>query len=328
MTLLLSDESVREVLDPVVLVDEIEAAIRAELAEPSVIPGRLNLGHGSTFFRIMPAMVPGMGMMGLKTFFGGGSLGVRYVILVASMETGELQAIVDACYLTAARTAATSAVAARALGVKSAVIGVLGSGLEAETHVRTFHALGGVEQVKVFSPNPTSRERFALRLREAIGVDVEVCGTAEAACIGVDHLITATNTGYGGPIACDASWIGPGTHVSAIGSTHPRLREHDPVALDRADILVLDADPAQVGEESGDVRAWIDAGGSLTRTLQLDDLVQELVAVPGEPQDISMFKSVGTALQDLVAAGVAYRCAVGRDVGHRADDLVMPKTRR
>lgn len=328
MTLLLNDTAVSSVLDPVVLVDLIEQALIAEQSTPSDVPERANLSAAGRFFRVMPAIVPSAGVMGLKTFFGGGEAGIRYVMIVASIETGEVLAVLDACYLTAARTAATSAVAARALGVKAAHLGVLGSGLEAEVHVRTFAALGGVSHVKVFSPNPDSRARFAARMSHELGIEVIAAESTEDACKGVEHLITATNTGYGGPIACESVHIPSGVHVSAIGSTHQDLRELHPDILRRASVLIFDADPAQIAEESGDVRAFVESGGSLSQVLGLDAVLHASVSVPSQPADLTIFKSVGTAVQDLVAADLAYRTALDRGLGTAWDDIAVPKSRR
>ncbi|GAA4689764.1 ornithine cyclodeaminase family protein [Phytohabitans rumicis] len=329
MTLLLDDRSVSSVLDPASLVEAIERAIRLDATVPADVPARLNLAGAGRFLRLMPAVVPQSGVMGLKTFFGGGGVGVRYLIVLASVETGEVLAAMDACYLTAARTAATSAVAARALGVKATRLGVLGSGLEAETHLRTFAAVGDLDEVKVFSPNPASRARLAARLRDELGLPVVPAATAADACADVDHVITATNTGYGGPIACESGWLRPGLHISAIGSTHRDLRELDTDVFRRAGNLVFDADPEQIADESGDIREYVDEGGGLGGVVRLSDLLQGKASLPEDPPgDLSVFKSVGTALQDMVAADLAYRRAIEAGLGTAWDDLARPKTRR
>lgn len=329
MTLLLDDRSVSSVLDPASLVEAIDQAIRLDATVNADVPGRLNLAGGGRFFRVMPAVVPQTGVMGLKTFFGGNGVGVRYLIVLASIETGEVLAAMDACYLTAARTAATSAVAARALGVKATRIGVLGTGLEAETHLRTFAAVNDLDEVRIFSPNPESRQRLADRLSADCGLSVVPVASAEQACVDVDHVITATNTGYGGPIACRSEWLPPGLHLSAIGSTHRDLRELDTAVFRRATHLVFDADPEQIADESGDIRQFVDEGGGLDEVVRLSDLLQGTASLPEDPPgDLSIFKSVGTALQDMVAAELAYRRAVEAGLGTHWDSLAMPKTRR
>ena len=329
MTLLLDDRAVSSVLDPASLVEAIDRAIRADAETPADVFGRMNLTGGGRFFRVMPAVVPHSGVMGLKTFFGGNGVGVRYLIVLASIETGEVLATMDACYLTAARTAATSVLAAQALGVKATRLGVLGSGLEAETHLRSFAAMGRLDEVKIFSPNPASRVRLAGRLGEELGLPIVPVDSAASACAGVEHVITATNTGYGGPIACESAWLSPGTHVSAIGSTHRDLRELEPAVFGRAGALVFDADPGQITEESGDIREFVATGGSLGGVLRLSDLLQGRAALPEDPPgDLTVFKSVGTALQDMVAAELVYRRAAEAGLGSPWDDLALPKSRR
>lgn len=328
MTTVLDDRTVRGLLDPPGLVAAIEQAILDEATTPSDVPERLNLSGDGRFLRVMPAVLPGAGVMGLKTFFGGGGTGVRYVVLLMSVETGEVLSVMDACYLTAARTAATSAVAARAMGIKAQHLGVLGTGLEAAAHVRTFAALDGPSQIKVFSPNPASRETFSLAMEEEFDISVTVCASAEEAADGVEHLITATNTGYGGPIACRAEWIGAGTHVTAIGSTHQDLRELESAVLARADVLVFDAEPSQIAGESGDIREYLESGGNLERVVQLDALLQSRAALPSAPEDLSIFKSVGTALQDMVAADLAHRRAAEAGLGAIWDEIAVPKGNR
>lgn len=328
MTIVLDDLAVRSLLDPPGLVAAIEQAILDEAATPSDVPERMNLSGDGRFLRVMPAVVPGAGIMGLKTFFGGGGTGVRYVVILMSVATGEVLSVMDACYLTAARTAATSAVAARAMGVKAQRLGVLGTGLEAAAHVRTFAALDAPAVIKVFSPNPASRERFAATMGEEFDISITVCGSAEEAADGVEHLITATNTGYGGPIACRAEWIAAGTHVSAIGSTHQDLRELESAVLTRADVLVFDAEPGQIVGESGDIREYVEVGGTLDRVVPLDALLQSRAALPAAPEDLSIFKSVGTALQDMVAADLAHRRAAEVGLGAIWDDIAVPKGNR
>lgn len=328
MTLVLNDAEVAAALDPTGLVAAIEHAIVSEPADPATVTERQNLAGAGRFLRVMPAVVPNSKVMGLKTFFGGGGVGVRYVILLMSTETGEVLSVMDACHLTAARTAATSVIGSRAMGAKATVLGILGSGLEAEVHARTFVAMGGVERIKVFSPNPDNRQRFAERLRSELGVDVQPVEHGSEVARDVDQLITATNTGYGGPIACHADWLGEVVHVTAIGSTHHELRELETSILHRADALVFDADATQIAAESGDIQAFVGEGGDLSTVVQLDALLQDPGKAPLPSGDLTIFKSVGTALQDLVAAEIAFRRAAELGLGERMPALAEPKTRR
>lgn len=331
MTLLLNDAEVREAVDMTALVSAIERALSSGSVSSAQVPERLNLAVDGRFFRVMPAIVPSAGVMGLKVFNGGGGAGVRYLIVLSGIKSGETLAVLDACYLTAARTAATSVLAARRMNGTGPRVGVLGSGLEAETHIRAFADTCDVAEFRIYSPNPERRARLAQRLRADVSADIVACETAEAACAGVDHLITATNTGYGGPVACKADWITPGTHVSAIGSTHQDLRELDADVFRRAATMVFDADPGQIATESGDIRAYLADGGDLAGIRTLTEILRDEPGVPAVAAgsgDITIFKSVGTALQDMVAADLAYRAALDAGIGSRVPDLANPKVRR
>jgi len=127
MSMLLSDADVRQAVNYTELADGIEAALKVQTEEAAVVPARMNLEHFGTWLRVMPAIVPSANVMGLKVFHGVPGGGARYLVLLYSVTDGSVLAAVDASYLTAARTAATSAVAARYLSPQGPVrLGVIG----------------------------------------------------------------------------------------------------------------------------------------------------------------------------------------------------------
>lgn len=326
VTLLLSDADIRQAVDQRELIDGIEAALKAEAAGEAVVPARLNLDFSSSWLRVMPAMVPASGVMGLKVFHGVPGHGVRYLVLLYDMLDGAILAALDACYLTAARTAATSAVASRYLSPPGPVrLGVIGSGLEAETHCDALSATTQLAEVTVFSPNEARRRSFAERMQKALGAPVRACDTPAEAVKGADHVVVATNTGPSKAIACRAEWLAEGQHVSAIGSTNPNLRELDTDVFRRADLVVFDADPEQIAEESADVMQYRAEGGSLSGVLTLPGLVAGEATRRNDPRQLTLFKSVGTALQDVVAADVVYRRARQMGLGSEVPELSVSK---
>src|SRR5882762_6849753 len=117
------------------MVNALDLALLQEAKGSGVVmPERLNLGFNDVFLRVMPVLLPETGLMGLKFFHGSLARGVRYVVAVCSLDSGEVMGLVDAMYLTAARTGATSGVATRWMSREdSHTVGVIGSGLEAET---------------------------------------------------------------------------------------------------------------------------------------------------------------------------------------------------
>jgi alanine dehydrogenase len=326
VTLILSDKDVREIAHIPTVIDEIERGLRAEaLGGAAVLPERMNLGHGSTMFRVMPAILPETGVLGLKIFYGNFSDGVRYSVVVCALTGGEVLGVVDAAYLTAVRTGATSGVATRLLArASSRTVGLIGSGLEAETNLAAVCAVRPIESVRVFSRNPDRRVNFARRMSERLGIRVEAAHRPEDAVEGTDIVVVATNTGPGGDVAYRGQWLSAGQHVVSIGSTAPFLREIDEACMLRADVVVFDAGPAQVAEESGDVIALRKAQPGWEPSGTLQDLFAGRAARHDDEQ-ITVFKSVGTAAQDLIAALALVKLADSRKMGLAVPDLNEPK---
>lgn len=328
MTLLISDDEVRSLCDIGDMVNALDLALLQEAKGSGVVlPERVNLGFDDVFFRVMPALLPEAGLMGLKFFHGSMARGVRYVVAVCSLGSGEVIGLVDAMYLTAARTGATSGVATRWMSREdSHTVGVIGSGLEAETNLVAVCAVRNVTDVKVFSRSPRRREEFAAQMTAKLGVQVEACATPEEAVGGTDIVVVATNTGPEGIIAYQGSWLEPGQHVVSIGSTTPTLREIDPQTFLGADLVAFDADFAQISHESGDVAAVVRTAPGWDKWTGLDQILTGAHLGRSTPRDITLFKSVGTAAQDLIGAHHILREAARRGIGNEVADVATPKT--
>jgi alanine dehydrogenase len=328
MSLLLSDADVRQAVNYTELADGIETALKVQAESAAIVPPRMNLERSATWLRVMPAIVPSAGVMGLKVFHGVANAQPRYLILLYSIGDGALLAAIDACYLTAARTAAASAVASRYLAPQRAVrLGVIGSGLEAETHVRALCAVGEVTAIKVFSPHEGRRQSFAGRMESLLGIPVAPVDTPQEAIAGVEHAVTATNTGPSMAVACRAEWLSAGQHLTSIGSTNQRLRELETKVYQQADLIVLDAEPEQMAEESGDLIQLRAEGSALdpARTRSLTDLISGAGTGRENDGQLTLYKSVGTALQDVIAADLVYRRARELGLGLDVPDLCQEK---
>jgi ornithine cyclodeaminase/alanine dehydrogenase-like protein (mu-crystallin family) len=326
MTLILSDKLVRDVADMPALVDALEKGLRAEVhGTGSVLPERMNLALGQTMLRVMPAILPAAGVLGLKLFYGTLEEGIRYSVMLCALAGGEVLAMVDAAYLTALRTGATSGVATRYLAPENAhSVGLIGSGLEAETNLEAVCAVRTINRVRVYSRSAQRRAEFARRMATRLDIDVEAVDTAPTAVAGSDIVIVATNTGRGGEVALRGEWLEPGQHVVSIGSTATFLREIDEDTFLRSDVAVFDASAEQVARESGDLLALAALHPDWTPSGTLDDVLTSSVGRTA-PDQITLFKSVGTAAQDLLGAHAVYRLAVERGVGLLVPDLSEPK---
>ena len=311
------------------IVKGIESALVAEGRGGSlVMPPRQNLTLGNSFLRVMPVIMGGAGVFGLKMFQGSLERGVRYLVLLCDIESADVLAVLDGAYLTAVRTGATSALATSYMARPDATtVGVIGSGLEAETNLLATCTVREVERVKVFSPRAHRREGFARRMSETLGIEVDPVDEPQAAVADMDIVVIATNTGPGGPVAYQGEWAEPGQHISSIGSTTPQLREIDVPTFVRADLIVYDLAPAIMAEESGDVLAFSHADpANHERTLTLQDLLLDTsVAAPGQ-DTISLYKSVGAAVQDIACALAVYEQAIQLGVGQTVDPVAILKS--
>jgi ornithine cyclodeaminase/alanine dehydrogenase len=307
------------------LIDVIERGLREEALGRAVVPPRLNLPTASGFFRVMPAVMNDSGLMGYKVFHGSVRKGVRYLIAVYDQQEERLLALMDAHYLTAARTGATTGIATKLLAnPKAKTVAVIGSGLEARTNLQAVCAVRPVERVTVFSPNPERRARFAARMGPELGVEMRAVDSPAECVRGAEIVVVATNSfGRLDPIAYRGAWMEPGVLVDAIGSTSTFLRELDADTLQRAECIVVDS-KVQVEEGSGDVKAAL-SEGKYDR-VKVADLKEVLVGQAQgrtSAQQMVLFKSVGTAVQDVMAGFVVYQEAVrqgrGQDIGEFLD---------
>ena len=311
------------------LVEAVEAGVREQATGQVAMPPRLNLPNGRGFFRLMPAVMNSSGIMGFKAFHGSVQDGVRYLIAIYEQASGMLLAMMDAHYLTAARTGATTGVATKYMANPDIRrVAVIGSGLEARTNLLGVCAVREVERVTVFSPNRERRGAFAQRMGRELKIEVVACASSESCMEGADIAVVATNTtGKGDGIAFRGAWARAAMHINAIGSTMPKLREIDAESFARAGRIVIDCQTRQIEEESGDVIDAL-ANGRYDRGKVVE--LQEVVAGRASGRDandqITLFKSVGTAVQDVAAGYAVYQEARRLGIGSEVPDFLELKT--
>ncbi|MDO8185995.1 hypothetical protein Q5424_07805 [Conexibacter sp. JD483] len=314
MTLYLGADDMRALATHAVTMNAARAAVEAEAAGRTVVPPRMDVDLERGFLRVMPAAYNDL--MGLKVMTLVRGLGTRYLILLYSQTSGELIAMFDADEVTRLRTAATTTLAGEMLVPGgSETLGLVGSGFEAEGHLRAFAAQWPLREVRVFSRGRERREAFAARMSEELGIAVEPVETVAAATGSAPVCVLATKASE--PVVNGADFQ-PGAVVLSIGSTRPDLRELDAATLRRSAALLVD-DARQVKLESGDIIEALACGA-----LSADHVVGMAQAEPAKlvrdgDRDLLAFKSVGTAIQDLALASAVHAAAVeagrGRDVG-------------
>jgi len=319
LTLLLTDDDVRKAANMPAVIEAIQEALAVEARGGVQTVPRINFALAQGFFRLMPAVIEELDLMGFKAF-DAKFPAARYLIALFRPSTGALDCLVDAAYLTALRTGATTAIATRLMTEPEGCreVGVIGSGLEARTNLEGILAVRDVERVLVYSRSPERREQLAGELRERFALEANAVDSPQAAAA-AGCVLAATNTGFGGPVALEGAWLGPRAHVNTIGATTPQLREADGFTFARAGSIVLDTEHA--GLEGGDIIAAQAAGDwPADRVTTLP----ELVVAGGSwkrPDGVSVFKSVGTAVQDLAAASAVASEAVALGLGQEVQLL-------
>jgi ornithine cyclodeaminase len=225
-------------------------------------------------------------------------------VLLFETRNGRLLAIIDAGEITAIRTAAASALATRLLARPDAGdLALLGSGTQARTHLEAIRLVRDVRRVRVWSRTSERAHRFADVESARHGITVEPVPTAREALRDAD--IVCTTTGTRDPIVL-GDWIEPGTHINAVGACIPVARELDTAAVRRARLFVDSMESAQ--NEAGDFLIP-KCEGAIDDTHIVGELCEVLVErVPGRTsaQEVTLFKSLGIAIEDVAAAQRIY----------------------
>lgn len=327
MTLILTQEEVRGLLDMPTCMDLMESALAALALGQAQNPLRrgLLLPDGESLVGMMPgSMTTGSGTaspdaIGLKVVVVyPKNHGTPYdshqgVVMLFDPADGRPTVILDGSEVTAIRTAAASGVATRLLAREGAsTLALLGSGVQARTHLEAMACARDVREVRVFSPNPESRSAFARREADRHGLAVRAVGSAAEAVDGADLVCTTSSSKE--PIL-KGEWIAPGTHVNAVGACVPKARELDTDAVARARVFVDCRESAM--NESGDLLIPIQEGALTEEHLlgEISDLLLERVEGRTADDDITVFKSLGIAVEDLAAATHVLRRAREEGVG-------------
>lgn len=234
-------------------------------------------------------------------------------VLLFEAERGSLQAIVDASEVTAIRTAAVSAVATRLLARESAGdLAILGTGVQARTHLEAMLKVRNLKRVRVWSPTPEHVVAFAERESRHYGLPVEPMGSARGALKGADIICTTTSSRV--PVL-KGDWIMPGAHINAVGASVKTSREMDTEAVRKARLFVDRRESAL--NESGDFLVPKSEGviGDDHIRGELGELLLDNVRGRESFDDITLFKSLGLAVEDLAAVHHIYVRAKEQGLG-------------
>ena len=318
---LLTEDHVKALLPMPELIAAMEAAVARFSAGEVLQPVRsvLMVGPTRAYFGLMPAYVEQPARLGAKlvTVFNEnhtrGLPSHLATIVLLDPETGGLIALLDGRYITEARTAAISAVSARHLARPDASrLAIIGSGVQARSHLEALAEVRALTEVRVWSPRANSRERFVEEMAGHVPVRIIASATAEDAIEGADLVVLVTSSPT--PVL-DRRWVADGAHVISVGACRPDQREMAPELVTAGRLFVDSRAAALV--ESGDVVQGIREGRFDEHHVagELGEAVLGRVKGRTSDDQITIFKSLGMAVEDVVAADLVFRKAVETGAG-------------
>lgn len=319
--LLLSENQIATLID----LDELIAALSQAHIQYStgraVMPVRLVVPLPQIGGRItsMPGYLSQEQALGMKvvTYFQNnpkrGLPAILATIMLFSQETGKMLAAMDGTYVTTVRTACASALATRCLAnPETPVLGIIGAGVQARAHIRALRRVRELSHIKIYSPSGTSGAKIKADCEKETGITIEVVPNPEQAVRDSDIVLTVSTATE--PVL-RAEWLKPGAHVNAVGSHRPDLREIDGATLCRS-LVVVDA-RAAIMAECGDVLLAIKEKSFSEQGIhaEIGEVLAGTKTGRSSAAEITLFKSVGIAIQDVATAQLVYRKALERQVG-------------
>jgi ornithine cyclodeaminase len=326
MPILLSEQEVRELLTMDDLIETMEIALADFSGGAVTQPVRtvLQVANRSAFYGLMPAYIPSRPALGTKlvtVFESNAERGLPThlaTIVLLDPDTGALLAVMDGRFITEARTAAVSAVSVQWLARESArSLAIIGTGVQARSHVEALARVRDIREVRVWSRKRAHIERFISDMSPHTEARFDAAASAKAAVEGAD--IVALVTSALEPVV-RSEWIADGAHVCAVGACRPAQREMEAALVARGDLFVDSRDAALV--EAGDVVLAIKDGAISESHIkaELGEVVSGKRTGRSSADRVTIFKSLGLAVEDVAAAHLVYQRARERGVGK---DLVV-----
>jgi ornithine cyclodeaminase len=228
-------------------------------------------------------------------------------------QNGELLAVINASAITAIRTAAVSAVATRWLANPDAKnLAIIGAGVQARTHLEAMACVRSLERVRVAAGHVESAQKFVAEMQPRSSTELEAVATPAEAVDGADIIVTATTARE--PVVQKA-WISPGAHINAVGTFSPKAREIDTATMSAATIFVDRRESAL--NEAGDylIAAQEGAIGPEHIRAELGEVLTGEHQGRSSTEEITLFKSLGLAIEDLAAAAYTFQKAQQQNAG-------------
>jgi ornithine cyclodeaminase/alanine dehydrogenase len=299
----LSDDQVRQSVEPGEIIDALRKAFARDFRATLRMPVRTQIELAGSILLLMPCFDQELQAAGVKIVSVSAKAGISATYAFLDAETGKVQAVLDANYLTDLRTAATSAVATDFLArCEAKSLGVFGNGRQAVAHLTVLRHVRDFRRFLVCGSGRTDLGAFAGRMKTEQGIEIEVVD-AERCASESDVICTCTTSNE--PLF-KGEWLRPGTHLNLVGAFQPHTREVDDETVKRARVVVDTFEGALA--EAGDLLIPINKGA-----VNAGHVIADLHQIAGgekigrtSEEDITLFKSVGCALEDLITAKLIF----------------------
>ncbi len=314
--LMLSEQDVRDVLTMEMAMEAVEEVLRRMGLEEAENLPRHRCRTDRVMLHLMAGATKTMNYLGYKAY-STSKAGARFHVGLFDGHNGELLALIQADYLGQMRTGAASGVATQYMARPDAEeVGLYGSGKQARTQAWAVSKARKLRRIQVYSPTEENRRKFAEEMTELCQCPVEPVKRPELACEDKDIVLTATNSRE--PVL-HGNWIDEGAHLNVIGSNFWSKTEVDSVAVRRCDSLAVDS-KEQARLEAGDFREALEEGSIHWSDIhELGHIIVGRFTGRARPQDVTLFKSLGIALEDVAVASRVYEKAKENGVGKWVD---------
>lgn len=301
-----SEQDVRQLVGPEQAIVAIRKAFTRDFHKALQMPVRTQLHLDGSVLILMPCYDAALKLAGVKTAMVNRQTGVSATYTLIDPSAGKTLAVMEANYLTELRTSATSALATDLLSRSDAkTLGIFGSGRQAFAHLAVLPYVRNFEKYMVCGSGRNDLSAFCSRVKAELGIEVNAV-EAESCVRESDVICTCTTSST--PLF-DGDWLRPGTHLNLVGAFQPHTREVDSKTVQRARVVIETYEGCLA--EAGDLLIPINEQ-VITRShiiADLHEVASNQKSVRRSPDDITLFKSVGCAMEDLIVAKLIYEAA-------------------
>jgi ornithine cyclodeaminase/alanine dehydrogenase-like protein (mu-crystallin family) len=316
MVLFLGEAEVQELLNMDDAVHILEETFRQQGKGNIINHPRNRIKTPKSMLHYLPGAVPHLNVMGYKAYTSS-KAGIKFRVFLHDIETGELLSIMDGNYMGMIRTGAATSVATKHMSRQdSSRVGIYGAGWQARGQAMGVCAVREIKSISVYSRDPAKRKAFCVEMGSLLEIEVIPAEKPRDALNEVDIVITSTTSVQ--PVF-SGEWLEAGVHINAIGGNFLFKREIDELCVSKSDVIVVES-KEQSKIEAGEFMPLVEKGRLWwERIYELGEVVTGKVNGRNNNEEITLFKSLGIAIEDIAVAAHIYKLASVRSIGKRLD---------